>query len=70
MISHAAINYQVVKIFNYLIHLLNIRTDAWEALHKFYCKISNIDPVHLITQDVVVRVTRHLEKIRLAQSNS
>uniref|UniRef100_A0A0P4YXH5 Sorting nexin-25 n=1 Tax=Daphnia magna TaxID=35525 RepID=A0A0P4YXH5_9CRUS len=47
----------------------SMKSDAWEALHKFYCKISNIDPVQFITQDVVVRVTRHLEKIRLAQSN-
>ena len=46
------------------------RNDAWEALYTFYCKISNIDPVQFITQDVVIRVTRHLEKIRLAKSNS
>lgn len=52
-----------------LFSTIHFRSDAWEALHKFYCKISNIDPVQFITQDVVVRVTRHLEKIRLAQSN-
>lgn len=50
--------------------LSHLRSDAWEALHRFYSKISNIDPVQFITQDVVLRVTRHLEKIRLAKSSS
>ncbi len=59
----------ILFVYNYVVYLMFKRSDAWEALHKFYCKISNIDPVQLISQDVVVRVTRHLEKIRLAQSN-
>jgi hypothetical protein len=44
-----------------------IRRDFWSGMQNLSERMSRLDPVILLTNDVVRRVTSHFEKIRLAQ---
>lgn len=45
-----------------------VREDLWNAIQKLRNRAIKIDAAKMIAVDMVVRVTLHFEKIRVAQS--
>ena len=53
--------------FIYCLVILFYRIDLWQVIKNLQERLSKIDQVRLVAVDMVNIVTRHFERIRLAQ---
>jgi len=58
-----------MAFFNYLV-ILFYRIDLWKVVKNLQERLSKIDQVRLVAVDMVNIVTRHFERIRLAQPSA
>ncbi|XP_046394040.1 sorting nexin-25 [Ischnura elegans] len=54
--------------FNHEDHLLDIKDAIWKAIQNLQERLSRIDEAKLVAGDMIVKVTQHFEKIRVARA--
>lgn len=71
MLDFLVRDYIIVYLQDYAFELdnisSNIKEDLWGAIHILHEKLARIDYVKLISCDIVMKITNHLEKIRDAK---